>query len=160
MSNVNKAIVLGHLGRDPEVRYTQNGDPICNFSVATTERWKGKDGEKKEQTEWHRIVVWGAQAEAAGKYLEKGSMVYVEGKMTTRKWTDKDGVERYTTEIRAMEVKFLTPRSSGRGDEERDERSTSSRPRQEPKDKPAARAPATAGGGKTTFDDMPDDIPF
>lgn len=97
---MNKAQIIGNLGRDPETRQTNNGRPVCTFSVATSEKWKDRDtGEKREQTEWHRIVIFGPLAEIAGKYLKKGSKVYLEGKLTTRKWTDNNGVERYTTEI-------------------------------------------------------------
>jgi len=104
---VNKAIVVGYLGRDPEIRYI-NDNHVCNFSVATTERWKNRDGDAKERTEWHRIQVWGNQAEACAKYLKKGSQVYVEGRIQTREWEDKEGVKRYTTEINASTVQFLT----------------------------------------------------
>lgn len=108
MASVNKVIIVGNLGRDPEVRYSASGDAMCNITVATTESWKDKQsGEKKELTEWHRISFFGRLAEIAGQYLKKGSQVYVEGSLRTRKWTDKDGQERYTTEIRADEMKML-----------------------------------------------------
>ena len=97
---INKVILVGHLGRDPEVRYTQDGRPICNFSMATTEQWRDKNsGEKRERTEWHRIVVFGKLAEICGEYLSKGRQVYVEGKLQTRKWQGQDGQDRYTTEV-------------------------------------------------------------
>ncbi len=99
MSGVNKAIVLGYLGKDPEVRYQPDGNAVANFSIATSESFKDREGNKKERTEWHRIVLWGRLAEIAGQYLRKGSMAYVEGKIQTRKWQDKNGEERYTTEI-------------------------------------------------------------
>ncbi|MBU2760126.1 single-stranded DNA-binding protein, partial [Acidithiobacillus sulfurivorans] len=99
MSGVNKAIVLGYLGKDPEVRYQPDGNAVANFSIATSESFKDREGNKKERTEWHRITLWGRLAEIAGQYLRKGSMAYVEGKIQTRKWQDKNGEERYTTEI-------------------------------------------------------------
>jgi single-strand DNA-binding protein len=113
---VNKAILIGNLGADPEVRYAQNGKAVANFSVATSERWKGQDGQMKESSEWHRIVAWDKLAENCKEYLRKGSKVYVEGKLQTRKW-QKDGVDQYTTEIIANNVQFLTPKgeSSGQG---------------------------------------------
>jgi len=99
MASVNKVILVGNLGRDPETRYMPNGEAVTNFSIATTETWKDKSGEKKEATEWHRITMYRKLAEIAAEYLKKGSSVYIEGKLQTRKWTDKDGVEKYTTEI-------------------------------------------------------------
>jgi len=102
--SLNKVILIGRLGRDPEMRYTPSGQPVTNFSLATDESYTGKDGNKVEKTEWHRIVVWGKQAEFCGNYLAKGRLVYVEGKLETRKWTDKDGAEKYTTEIKADRV--------------------------------------------------------
>lgn len=113
MASVNKVILVGHLGRDPEMRYTPGGQPVTNFSIATDESYTGKDGQKVEKTEWHRIVVWGKQAEFCGNYLAKGRMVYVEGKLETRKWTDKDGAEKYTTEIKADRVVGLDKRGDG-----------------------------------------------
>ncbi|MCE1172614.1 MAG: single-stranded DNA-binding protein, partial [Azovibrio sp.] len=108
MASVNKVIIVGNLGRDPEVRYSASGDAMCNITVATTDTWKDKaTGERKEATEWHRISFFGRLAEIAGQYLKKGSQVYVEGSLRTRKWTDKEGQERYTTEIRADEMKML-----------------------------------------------------
>ena len=111
MASVNKVIIVGNLGRDPEMRYSASGDAMCNITVATTETWKDKaTGEKKEATEWHRVQFYGKLAEIAGQYLKKGSQVYVEGSLRTRKWTDKEGQERYTTEIRADEMKMLGSR--------------------------------------------------
>lgn len=107
MASVNKAIVVGNVGRDPEMRYTQSGEAVCNFNIATTETWKDKSGQKQEQTEWHRISMFGKQAEIAGQYLKKGSIVYIEGRIQTRKWTDKEGQERQTTEIRADRMQML-----------------------------------------------------
>jgi len=112
---INKAILIGNLGADPEVRYTQSGTAVASFNVATTERWKGQDGQVQEQTEWHRIVAWAKLAEICGEYLHKGSRVYIEGKIQTRKWQDKDGADRYTTEIVAREMKMLTPKGEGGG---------------------------------------------
>ena len=107
MASVNKVILLGNLGRDPEVRFTQGGTPVANFTMATTDRWSDPSGEKKEKTEWHRIVVWGKQAEIAGEYLKKGRPVFIEGSLQTREWTDRDGNKRYTTEVRAQRLQLL-----------------------------------------------------
>jgi single-strand DNA-binding protein len=112
---INKAMLIGNLGADPEVRYTQNGTAVASFNVATTERWKGQDGQMQEQTEWHRIVAWAKLAEICGEYLHKGSKVYIEGKIQTRKWQDKDGADRYTTEIVARDMKMLTPKGGEGG---------------------------------------------
>ena len=119
---VNKVILIGNLGADPEVRYTQNGTAVANFRLATTETWK-KEGGKEELTEWHRVVTFGRLAEICGEYLSKGSKVYVEGRIQTRKWEDRDGNPRYTTEIVAREMKMLSPRGAessqgGYGEEE------------------------------------------
>lgn len=108
---INKAILIGNLGADPEVRYTQNGAAVANFNIATTENWV-KDGQKEEKTEWHRIVAFGRLGEVCGEYLSKGSKVYIEGRIQTRQWDDKDGNKRYTTEIVAREMKMLSPRGS------------------------------------------------
>jgi len=108
MASVNKVIIVGNLGRDPETRYTPGGDAVTNIAVATTESWKDKtSGEKKEITEWHRVIFYRRLAEVAGQYLKKGSSVYLEGKLQTRKWTDKEGIERYTTEIIADSLQML-----------------------------------------------------
>jgi len=108
MAGVNKVILVGNLGRDPEVRYTTGGAAVANFTVATTERWNdAASGERKEKTEWHRIVVWGKQAEIAGEYLRKGRQVYIEGSLQTREWTDRDGNKRTTTEVRAQRFQML-----------------------------------------------------
>lgn len=104
MASVNKAIVLGNLGRDAEMRYTPGGHAVCTFSLATTDVWTDKSGQKQERTEWHRVTLWGKVAEALTTYLTKGKSVYVEGSLQTRKWTDKNGVERYTTQIRGDKV--------------------------------------------------------
>lgn len=107
MSGVNKVLIVGRLGADPEIRYTQQGVAVTNFNVATSETWMDKSGEKQEKTEWHRIVVWGKMAETCSQYLSKGRQVYVEGRLQTRQWEDKDGQKRFTTEIVAQTVQFL-----------------------------------------------------
>jgi single-strand DNA-binding protein len=149
MASVNKVIIVGNLGRDPEVRYLPEGGAITNISVATTDTWKDKSGEKQERTEWHRVAFFGKLAEIAGEYLKKGSQIYVEGALRTRKWQDKEGKERYTTEIVADRMQMLGSRGGG--------------------SEPMAREPAAAasGGGKPqakkgggAFDEMDDDIPF
>ena len=154
MASVNKVILVGNLGRDPETRYAPEGGAITNISVATTEQWKDKtSGEKQERTEWHRVVFFNRLAEIAGEYLKKGSQVYVEGALRTRKWQDKEGKERYTTEIVAERMQMLGSRA-GMGD-------ASARGADDDK------TPVTAGEGSKSakkpagkFDDMEDDIPF
>ncbi len=157
MASVNKVILVGNLGRDPETRYMPDGGAITNISVATTDVWKDKNGEKQEKTEWHRVAFFGKLAEIAGEYLKKGSQVYVEGRLQTRKWQDKDGQDKYTTEIVANAMQMLGSRQGmggGGGAPEREpERGEGGSPR------PAASKPAAkATGGK--FDDFEDDIPF
>lgn len=115
MASVNKAIIVGNLGRDPEVKYTPSGTAVTNFSVATTDRWRDKDGNNQERTEWHRIVAFDKLAEVCGEYLAKGRAVYVEGNIRTRSWDDREGNKRYTTEIVARTVQFLSPRGEGGG---------------------------------------------
>ena len=115
MAGVNKAILVGNLGRDPELRHTNNGQTLVNFTLATSESWTDKSGERQERTEWHRIVVWGRQAEMCNQYLSKGRTVYVEGRIQTREWEDKDGNKGYTTEINASNVNFIGPRTDGGG---------------------------------------------
>ena len=115
MASVNKVILIGNLGRDPETRYTTGGDAICNLNIATSEQWKDKSGEKQERTEWHRVVLFGRQAEIAGEYLKKGRSVYIEGRLQTRKYTDKDGVEKYSTEIVGDRMQLLGSREGGGG---------------------------------------------
>lgn len=107
MASLNKVVLIGNLGGDPEVRFASSGNAVANFRIATTEKWKDKSGEMRESTEWHRIVVWGRQAETCGEYLSKGRSVYVEGRIQTREWEDKDGNKRLTTEINAERVLFL-----------------------------------------------------
>ncbi|MEP7182550.1 MAG: single-stranded DNA-binding protein [Betaproteobacteria bacterium] len=115
MASVNKVILLGNLGRDPETRYTTGGDAVTNLNIATSEQWKDKSGEKQEKTEWHRVVLFGRQAEVAGEYLKKGRSVYIEGRLQTRKWTDKDGVEKYSTEIVADRMQLIGGAREGGG---------------------------------------------
>ncbi len=155
MASVNKVILVGNLGKDPEVRYMPSGDAITNITMATTDSWKDKNGEKQEKTEWHRVAFFGKLAEIAGEYLKKGSQVYVEGRLQTRKWQDKEGQDRYTTEIVADRMQMLGSRSGGGNYEVQDkapageERERSSAP----SSKPAAKK-----GGD--FVDFEDDIPF
>src|SRR3954449_7872962 len=150
MASVNKVILIGNLGADPETRYLPSGDAVTNIRIATTENWKDKGGEKQEHTEWHRIAFFGKTAEIAGEYLKKGSPVYVEGRIRTRKWQDKDGQERYSTEIVADAMQMLGSRAG------------SGEPRSESFGgaKPAEKAAATAKKPAGKFDDMEDDIPF
>jgi len=170
MASVNKVILVGNLGRDPETRYMPDGAAITNFSIATTEQWKDKSGEKQEKTEWHRISTFQRLAEIAGEYLKKGSQVYIEGRLQTRKWTDKDGVEKFTTEVIADRMQMLGSRqgmggdsgegggngggsrgpSGGGGDYSRPASGGAS----------SAAKPAAAKGGAAKFDDFEDDIPF
>lgn len=113
MASVNKAILIGNLGRDPELRYTKDGRPVANFTLATNERWRDKEGNNQERTEWHRVVVWDKTAENCAQYLQKGRSVYVEGRLQTRDWEDKEGNKRQTTEVVAQQVTFLGNRGEG-----------------------------------------------
>lgn len=152
MSSINKVIIIGRAGKDPELRYATSGDAICNLTVATSESWKDKStGEKRESTEWHKVSMFGKLAEIAGQYLKKGSLVYIEGSLRTRKWTDKDGVERYTTEIRADQMKMLGSKQDGGSsrNDSGDDGYQAAAPRQQ---KPVPQA--------NSFDDLGDDIPF
>jgi single-strand DNA-binding protein len=181
MASINKVILIGNLGKDPEVRYTPNGAAICNIGIATTRSWKDKtSGEKVEETEWHRVVFYDRLAEIAGEYLKKGRPVYVEGRLKTRKWQDKDGVEKYTTEIVADNMQLLGGRDgegsggggsraasgggsyggNNSGGDDRGE-SSSQQHSQRPSG-PAARPTANKPAAKssTGFEDMDDDIPF
>ena len=115
MGTLNKVMIIGRLGRDPEVRYTQGGQAVANFSLATSERWKSKSGDKEERTEWHRVVAWGRQAELVGEYLSKGRQVFIEGRLQTRDWEDKEGHQRRTTEIVANDIQFLDSKGGGGG---------------------------------------------
>ena len=160
MASVNKVIIVGNLGRDPEVRYTPNGSAVCNVSVATTRSWKNKEsGDKSEETEWHRVVFYDKLAEIAGEYLKKGRSVYVEGRLKTRKWQDKDGAEKYTTEIIAEEMKMLGGREGMGGGDDAGGESSGYGNRAQPASRPAAAA-RPAPKSSTGFDNMDDDIPF
>jgi single-strand DNA-binding protein len=160
MASVNKVIIVGNLGADPETKYTPGGDAITNIRVATTDKWKDKtSGEMKEATEWHRIAFFGRLAEVAGEYLKKGSQIYVEGSLRTRKWQDKDGQDRYSTDIRGDVMQMLGSRQGGGAPrDDAPPRGGESRAAESSKGggdaKPAQKKPA----GK--FDDMEDDIPF
>ena len=157
MASVNKVIIVGNLGRDPETRYLPSGEAVTNISVATTDTWKDKtSGEKKELTEWHRVAFFGRLAEIAGEYLKKGSQVYVEGSLRTRKY-EKDGQDHYSTEIRATSMQMLGSRA-GAG-EPRGEASAS-RGESAPKGEAVAKAASAAKKPAGKFDDMEDDIPF
>lgn len=137
MASLNKAIIIGHLGKEPDTRYLPSGEAVCNFSVATSEQWKDKaTGEKKELTEWHRVSAFGKLAEICGKHLTKGSLVYVEGRIQTRKWQDKDGQDRYTTEIKCDGMKMLGGKES------------------------VEQKSAQGYKGDGSFDDFQDDVPF
>lgn len=151
---VNKAIIVGNLGKDPEVRYSANGAAIANITVATSEQWKDKNtGENQERAEWHRIVFFGRLAEVVSEYLKKGSQVYVEGSIRTRKWQDQSGQDRYTTEIVANEMQMLGSRGDGAS---RGQSSESQAPRGPSAPRPQRQAAPPSDG----FDDLDDDIPF
>jgi len=158
MASVNKVILLGNLGRDPETRYTTGGDAVTNLNIATSEQWKDKSGEKQERTEWHRVVLFGRQAEIAGEYLKKGRSVYIEGRLQTKKYTDKDGVEKYSTEIVGDRMQLIGGARDGGGGGGGGDADFSGG------GAPARRAPssggAPSGGGRKNTDDFDDDIPF
>ncbi|HSD61536.1 MAG TPA: single-stranded DNA-binding protein [Burkholderiales bacterium] len=151
MASINKVILIGNLGADPETRYTASNDAVTNIRIATTETWKDKSGEKQERTEWHTVVFFGKLAEIAGEYLKKGRQVYVEGSLRTRKWQDKSGQDRYTTEIVASDMKMLGSRQGGTSFEVVD---------REPEAAPKAAPKAAGKKAPGSFDDMEDDIPF
>jgi single-strand DNA-binding protein len=164
MASVNKVILVGNLGRDPEIRYLPSGEPVANITIATSSKYKNKSGEMVEETEWHRVTFFGKLAEIVGQYLKKGRSVYVEGRIKTRKYTDKDGVEKYATDIIANEMQMLGGRE-GMGEPSGDEGGYESAPR---RPAPAPRAAAAAPAARQAppprpasgFDDMDDDIPF
>jgi single-strand DNA-binding protein len=159
---INKVILVGNLGQDPEVRYTANGAAVANISVATTEQWTDKQsGQKQERTEWHRIVMFGRLGEIAGEYLRKGSQVYIEGKLQTRKWQDQNGQDRYTTEIVANEMQMLGGGRSGGGSSDFNQGygGGTAKPQQAPPQQGGGAAPAAPATGGN-FDDFDDDIPF
>ena len=165
MASVNKVILVGNLGRDPEVRYLPSGDPVANITIATSSKYKSKTGEMVEETEWHRVTFFGKLAEIVGQYLKKGRSVYVEGRIKTRKYTDKDGVEKYATDIIANEMQMLGSRE-GMGEPSGDDEgggASYSRPpaASRPPATAAAPRPAAAQSKQSSgFDDMDDDIPF
>ena len=169
MASVNKVILVGNLGRDPEVRYMPNGEAVANFSIATTDNWKDKSGVKQEKTEWHNIVMYRRLAEIAGEYLKKGRPVYVEGRLQTRKW-EKDGVTRYTTEIVADQMQMLGSGRDGgstsydgdmdQGGGQDDYSQSAPRQQNAPQARPAQAPAASKPAGGNNFDDFDDDIPF
>ncbi|MFZ5503293.1 MAG: single-stranded DNA-binding protein [Pseudomonadota bacterium] len=148
--SVNKAILIGRLGKDPETRYMTSGEAVTNVTLATSENWKDKSGEKQERTEWHNLVFYRRLAEIAGEYLKKGSQIYVEGRIQTRKWQDKEGKDRYTTEIVVNEMTMLGGKQSGGGSFEVVEKPAANRGEESAKSAPA----------KGGFDNFDDDIPF
>ncbi len=152
--SVNKVILIGRLGKDPETRYMPNGEAVTNATLATSENWKDKSGVKQEKTEWHNLVFYRRLAEIAGEYLKKGSMVYVEGKLQTRKWQDKEGRDRYTTEIIADQMQMLGGKSTGGNYEVVEEQQSAPQ-----RSAPARSAPESASQGRS-FDNFDDDIPF
>jgi single-strand DNA-binding protein len=157
MASVNKVIIIGNLGRDPETRYMPDGGAITNISVATTDKWKDKNGEMQEKTEWHRVAFFGKLAEIAAEYLKKGSQVYVEGRLQTRKWQDKEGQDKYMTEIVANQMQMLGSRQGmGGGGREAGEGGGEAAGGA----RPAAAKPAAKAGTGGKFDDFEDDIPF
>ena len=170
MASVNKVILIGNLGRDPETRYTTGGDAVTNLRIATTETWKDKAGEKQEKTEWHTVVLFGRQAEIAGEYLKKGRPVYIEGRLQTRKYTDKEGVEKYSTEIVGDRMQLLGGREGGGGgggggDVEFSGAGPASRSGGEGSGGGSNRGAGGGGKGggaakKSNPDDLDDDIPF
>lgn len=160
MASVNKVILMGNLGRDPEVRYSPDGAAVCNVSIATTSSWKDKtSGERREETEWHRVVFYNRLAEIAGEYLRKGRPVYVEGRIKTRKWQNKEGVDQYTTEVVADNMQLLGGREGGEGGAAAGGEGGSGAPRPAARAQQAARPAAPVAGG-ANLSDMDDDIPF
>jgi single-strand DNA-binding protein len=165
MASLNKVILIGNLGRDPEVRYTSGGQAVANFTIATNEAWTNKQGQREERTEWHRIVAWGALGERAGEYLKKGKQVYIEGRLQTRKWTDREGQERYTTEVNAQQLFLLGSPGRGEGDAPDYERADAegSRPDRGGMGRTRGRPAPTPTQAQSDTDEMPagdDDIPF
>jgi single-strand DNA-binding protein len=156
MPSVNKVILLGNLGSDPEVRFMPNGEAVCNFSIATTESWKDKAGEKKEKTDWHNIVMYRKLAEIAGEYLKKGRPVYIEGRIQTRKWQTKEGQDRYTTEIIAANMQMLGGKDSASTTRSNDQEFNQTNPSKEKSESPAP----TSTPAASSLDEFEDDIPF
>jgi single-strand DNA-binding protein len=157
MPSVNKVILMGNLGRDPEVRFMPNGDAVCNFSIATTDSWKDKAGERQEKTEWHNIVMYRRLAEIAGEYLKKGRPVYLEGRLQTRKWQTKDGQDRYTTEIIADSMQMLGGRD---GAPTQDSQPSSQPEAKDEFDQTPSRNSQSESTSSSSFDEFEDDIPF
>lgn len=158
MASVNKVILVGNLGRDPEVRYSPEGNALCNISIATTSNWKDKNtGERREETEWHRVVMYNRLAEIAGEYLRKGRPVYIEGRLRTRKWQNKEGQDVYTTEVIADQMQMLGSRDGGGGSGGDQGYEGGSRPPARPQ---AQRPAAPASGSGANLGDLDDDIPF
>ncbi len=152
MAGVNKVILLGNLGKDPEIRHLENGRAVTNFPLATSETYKTREGERVTKTEWHNVVLWTPLAEIAEKYLKKGGQVYIEGKLTTRSWDDKDGVKRYTTEVVGREMTLVGSRPSEGGESGYTDSSDHS---QQPERQPVATESTGTGGGETDIDDLP-----
>jgi len=163
MASINKVILVGNLGQDPEVKYMPSGGAVTNISIATTDTWKDKaTGEKKENTEWHRVVFFNRLAEIVGEYLRKGSQVYIEGNLRTRKWQDQSGVDRYTTEIVAREMQMLGGRAGGSSDFAPSQQSQQ-QPQQQAQQQGGASqqsAPQQQQSAPPNFDNFDDDIPF
>ena len=157
MPSVNKVILMGKLGRDPEVRFMPNGDAVCNFSIATTDSWKDKTGEKQEKTEWHNIVMYRRLAEIAGEYLKKGRPVYLEGRLQTRKWQTKEGQDRYTTEVIADSMQMLGGRDGAPAQESQPSSKSESR---DEFDQTPSRNNQSGSSNTSSFDEFEDDIPF
>ncbi len=162
MASVNKVILMGNLGKDPEVRFMPNGDAVCNFSIATTDNWKDKNGEKQERTEWHNIVMYRKLAEIEGEHLKKGRPVFIEGRLRTRKWQTKEGQDRYTTEIIAESMQMLGGRDSGGGSSNSSSNAQNQSPSQgnEEFNQAPQRTGSAPQAAATNFDDFEDDIPF
>ncbi|MHB0974683.1 MAG: single-stranded DNA-binding protein [Thiobacillus sp.] len=161
MASVNKVILVGNLGRDPDMRYLPSGEAVANLAIATTDKYKDKTGQMVEQTEWHRVSFFGRTAEVCGQYLKKGSQVYVEGSIRTRKYTDKEGVEKYATEIRGDRMQMLGGRGGGVADMDDYNQTAGAGAQPAPRSQPRGNAPAAAPRPASSgFDDMDDDIPF
>ena len=157
MPSVNKVILMGNLGRDPEVRFMPNGDAVCNFSIATTDSWKDKAGERQEKTEWHNIVMYRRLAEIAGEYLKKGRPVYLEGRLQIRKWQTKEGQDRYTTEIIVDSMQMLGGRD---GAPTQDSQPSSQPEAKDEFDQTPSRNNQSGSSNSSSFDEFEDDIPF
>ena len=156
---INKVILVGNLGQDPELRYTGSGTAVCNMRIATSESYKDRDGNQVENTEWHTVVAWSRLAEICGEYLKKGRQVYIEGQLQTRQWEDKDGNTRYSTEVKAREMQMLGGRDGGGGDDNSYDQSP--RPQRQPQQRSQPKPqPANSGGGDGYEFTPDDDLPF